>query len=139
MTNGRSGSVDIFGKIAERKIAEAMEEGAFEGLKGAGKPLVLEDESHVPEDLRLAFRVLKNAGFLPPELELKKEITALRDLIVTIDDEKERLRKIRELNFKLMKLSEMRKRPVMLERFPEYEERFFLKAAARKEEEGKKS
>jgi hypothetical protein len=91
-----------FEKIAEERIRRAMEEGAFDGLPGAGRPLVLEDERWAPEDLRLAYRVLRNAGCLPPELELKKEIASLRTLIEAIDDDKERLRKIRELNFKLL-------------------------------------
>ncbi len=82
----------------------------------------------MPEDLRLAYRVLRNAGCLPPELELKKEIASLRSLIETIDDDRERLRKIRELNFKLLRFNEMRKRPIALEAFPEYEERFWERA-----------
>lgn len=111
----------MFWKIAEERIRKAMEEGAFEGLALAGKPLDLEDDRWVPADLRVAYRVLKNAGCAPPELELRKEIMSLKDLLAGMDDDRERLRKIRELNFKLMKLGEMRKRPLNLEDFPLYE------------------
>ncbi len=115
--------MDIFSKIAEQKIREAIERGDFDHLENSGRPLNLEDETWIPEDLRSAYRVLKNAGCIPPELELRKEVLNLRELLDTIDDDKERLRKIRELNFKLMKLGEMRKRPLNLVQFPEYEEK----------------
>ena len=119
--------MEIFAKIAEQKIREAIENGEFDNLEGMGKPLDLSDESWIPEDLRMAYRILKNAGCLPAELELRKEVMNLRDLINTIDDNQERLKKIRELNFKLLKLNELRKRPINLENFPEYEDKIFKK------------
>lgn len=92
-----------------------MDRGEFANLGGAGKPLIFEDEIWIPEDLRMAYRILRNAGCIPPELELKKEIMNLQELIQTIDDDRERIRKIRELNFKLLKLNETRKRPLRVE------------------------
>jgi len=119
--------MDIFAKIAEQKIREAIENGEFDNLEGMGKPLDFSNESWIPEDLRMAYRVLKNAGCLPVELELRKEVMNLRDLITTIDDNQERLKRIRELNFKLLKLNELRKRPINLENFPEYEDKIYRK------------
>ena len=119
--------MDIFAKIAEQRIREAIENGEFDNLKGMGKPLDLGDESWIPEDLRMAYRILKNAGCVPAELELRKEVLNLRELISTIDDNKERDKKIRELNFKLLKLNELRKKPLDLENFPEYEDKFCKK------------
>jgi len=119
--------VDIFIKIAEQRIREAVEKGEFDNLEGRGKPIVFEDETWIPEDLRLAYRILRNAGCLPQELELRKEVMTLRGLLETIDDDKERVKKIRELNFKLMKLNELRKKPFSLEEFPEYEEKIYDK------------
>jgi hypothetical protein len=119
--------MNIFAKIAEERIRRAMEEGVFDNLKGAGRPLRFEDETWVPEDLRLTYRVLKNAGCIPPELEKRKEIMNLKDMITTIDDDRERLRKLRELNFRIMEVNMIRKRPLYLEDFPEYEERIFEK------------
>ncbi len=119
--------MEIFQKIAERKIREAIENGDFDNLRNSGKPIDLEDDLFVPEDLRAAYRVLKNAGCIPPELEIRKEIMNLKDLINTLDDERERLRKIRELNFKVVQFNTMRKRPLCLETFPEYEQRVFDK------------
>jgi hypothetical protein len=113
--------MDIFAKIAERRIIEAMENGEFDNLEGMGKPITFEDDSYIPEDLRMAYRILKNAGCIPPELDLRNEIINLSALINTIDDDKERLKKLRELNFKIMRLNIIRKRPFNLEDFPQYE------------------
>ena len=90
-------------KIAEERIREAMEEGRFDNLPGKGKPLNLEDESGIPEDVRLAFKILKNAGCLPIEMEVRKEIYSLRQLINTTIDEATRSELRRELNFLLLK------------------------------------
>ena len=49
-----------FSCLAEERIREAQKNGAFDNLPGKGKPLVLEDFSLVPADLRLAYYVLKN-------------------------------------------------------------------------------
>ena len=119
--------MEIFAKIAEQRIREAIERGEFDNLEGRGKPLDLRDESGVPEDLRMAYKILKNAGCLPAELELRKEVMNLRDLLHTIDDDQLRIKKIRELNFKLLKLNELRKRPIHLENYPEYEDKIYKK------------
>lgn len=113
--------MDFFLKIAERRIMEAIENGEFDNLEGKGKPINFEDETWIPEDLRIAYRVLKNAGCIPPELEMRNEIVNMCTLMNTIDDDKERLKKIRELNFKLLKLNMTRKKPLNFEDFPEYE------------------
>lgn len=60
----------MFDSIAERKIAEAIAAGELDNLPGAGRPLELDDDSHVPEDLRAAYRILKNAGCVPPEAQM---------------------------------------------------------------------
>ncbi|MCS7163672.1 MAG: DUF1992 domain-containing protein [Thermodesulfovibrio sp.] len=119
--------MDIFEKIAEEKIREAMEQGLFNDLPNKGKPLKLEDLSFVPEDLRIAYKILKNAGCIPPEMEIRKEIIDLKDLLKTIDDDEERIKRIRELNFKLLKLNIGKKRPFYIEDFPEYEDKIIKK------------
>ena len=116
--------MDILASIAERKIREAMAQGEFDDLPGAGKPLAMdEDLTGVPAELRMAYKILKNAGFVPPEVELRKEIVSLREMLGTLEDEEKRRRAGRELDFKLLKLSMMRKRPVDLDEFPEYREK----------------
>lgn len=119
-------------RIAEERIREAMARGEFANLPGAGRPLRLEDDALVPEDLRVAYKILKNAGCIPPELELRKEILTLHDLIRTIDGEDARKHIIRELNFKILKLDIRRRRTVNLADFPVYRERILGKLAGRK-------
>jgi hypothetical protein len=57
----------LFELIAEQKIREAIERGELDDLPGQGRPLDLTDDRLVPEELRMAYRLLKNAGFVPPE------------------------------------------------------------------------
>jgi hypothetical protein len=71
----------VFHLIAERRIAEALERGELANLPGEGRPLELDDDALVPEDLRLAYRILKNAGFVPPEVEALGEIGRLEALV----------------------------------------------------------
>jgi hypothetical protein len=99
----------------EEKIRQAQQEGAFDSLPGSGKPLVLEDESSVPSELRLAYKMLKIANCLPPELELHKEILNLKDLLRSVEDETERIRRIRQINFLITKLNLLRKKPISLD------------------------
>ncbi|TGB90515.1 DUF1992 domain-containing protein [Escherichia sp. E2748] len=66
---------------AERHITEAQAKGVFENLPGSGEPLILEDDTHVPPELRAGYRLLKNAGCLPPELEQRKEAIQLLDIL----------------------------------------------------------
>ncbi|WP_409340835.1 DnaJ family domain-containing protein [Paenibacillus sp. MBLB4367] len=73
--------MDIFESITERRIAEAIAKGEFDDLPGKGKPLALEDLTHIPEDLRMSYKVLKNAGVLPEEMQLRKDMLQLEDLI----------------------------------------------------------
>jgi hypothetical protein len=68
--------------LAEKKLLEAVSRGEFDDLPGAGRPLDLDDDALVPEDLRLAYRMLKNAGFVPPEVAALNEIAALERLAI---------------------------------------------------------
>jgi len=84
--------VFLFQRLAEQRIQQAHEEGAFDNLPGEGKPLELEDDSMVPEELRTAYRMLKNSGHLPPELETNAEIRQLEDLLEHVEDPVEQQR-----------------------------------------------
>ena len=68
----------VFELLAERRIAEALARGDLEHLPGAGRPLVFEDELFVSPEQRMVNHILRNAGFTPPEIGLRKEIAALR-------------------------------------------------------------
>lgn len=78
--------------LAESKIRSAMARGEFDDLPGRGKPLPLEDLSRVPAELRMGFKLLRNAGCLPPELEARKEIVRLGSLVAASGDPEERAR-----------------------------------------------
>ncbi len=115
--------MDIFATIAERRIQEAMARGEFDNLPGKGRPLPPDELAGVPEELRMTYRLLKNAGCLPPEVILAREIATLRNLVDSLEDDEPRRQKLRELNFKLISFSIMRKRPFNLDDFPDYRER----------------
>jgi Domain of unknown function (DUF1992) len=78
--------------MAESKLRAAMSRGEFDDLPGHGRPLALEDISRVPAELRMGFKLLHNAGCLPPELEARKEIARLGALVATAGDADERAR-----------------------------------------------
>lgn len=71
---------------AERHIHDAQNRGDFDALPGSGQPLILDDDLHVPPELRASYRLLKNAGCLPPELEQRKEAVQLADLLKGIQE-----------------------------------------------------
>lgn len=80
-------------KIAEDIIAAAVARGEFDNLPGQGKPLVLDDNSGISPELRAGYRILKNSGYLPPEVALRSEINRVEELLchVKTDDEKTNL------------------------------------------------
>ena len=71
---------------AERHILDAQRKGELDNLPGSGEPLSLDDDSHVPAELRAGYRLLKNAGCLPPELEHLKEAVMLTDLLKGVQE-----------------------------------------------------
>ena len=73
--------MSILHNLAERRILEAIKEGVLDDLALRGQPIPREDLSGVPEELRLGYKILKNAGYLPEELQLNKEILALKDML----------------------------------------------------------
>lgn len=77
--------MSLLDQLAENEILAAQRKGEFDDLPGAGQPLQLDDDSHVPAELRAAYRILKNSGFLPPELEMRREAIELHELLKTVD------------------------------------------------------
>ncbi len=96
--------MDSIAFIAEQKITQAMREKDFNSPKWKNKPLPLEDDRFVPDDLKMAYKILKNSGYLPPEIEERKEIQRIEDLIANTEDEHERLKQMKKLNVLLMKV-----------------------------------
>jgi N-acetylglucosamine kinase-like BadF-type ATPase len=106
--------------IAERKISEAIRKGQLDVEGWSNKPLPMTKDSLVPEELRMAHKILKNAGYLPPEIETKKEIQQIEDLLASCEDERIRVKQIKKLNYLVMKLCAMKGNSVNIECQEEY-------------------
>ena len=114
--------------IAEQRIAEAQAQGVFDNLPGTGRPLELEDMSHVPEELRMAYKILSNAGCLPPELEQRKELNRLVDLLEQCED---------ELRFMITRAQIRFQRPIHLEQDDPYYDRLLERLSRADGQSGK--
>ena len=121
-----------FEKIVEERIRRAFENGEFDDLSGAGEPLALEDDSCVPEELRLAYKILKNAECLPPEVELKKDIEKTEDLLAAMPETADKCQALKKLNFLILKLNAMRSTSIVNEIPQHYASRVVLRLEAGK-------
>jgi hypothetical protein len=74
-------------KFVEDQVRRAIEAGEFDNLPGRGKPLDLRAYFETPEDLRMAYSILKSNNFVPEEVELLKEIDALKKRLESSSDE----------------------------------------------------
>ncbi|MBY5930082.1 DUF1992 domain-containing protein [Halomonas sp. DP8Y7-3] len=82
--------MSLLDQLAETRIQKAQQEGAFDNLPDRGKPIELDDDSMIPETLRAGYRLLKNAGYLPPELQLQREMREVEDLLAQTQEAAER-------------------------------------------------
>ncbi|MBU1399114.1 MAG: DUF1992 domain-containing protein [Proteobacteria bacterium] len=113
--------------MVEERIQDALRKGEFDNLPGSGKPLEFEDSSSIAEDLRLAYKILKNADCLPPEIELKKEIHKTEDLLACMEETADKYRTMKKLNYLIMKLNLLRNTSVMFEEPELYAEKLIDK------------
>ena len=96
-----------FERLIENKIREAIERGEFDDLPGKGKPLDLTEYFNTPADLRLGYAMLKGAGHVPVEVELRREIEALEARLETCTDAQQCEALRREINSLSLKLKLM--------------------------------
>lgn len=94
--------------LAEKQIQKAIESGQLDNLQGKGKALTLDDDSMVPAELRNGYRILKNAGYIPAELEQRKHALALCDLLASNsanskeqEPEQTLLKKLKHIEFEM--------------------------------------
>jgi hypothetical protein len=99
-----------FDKLVESIIKEAMERGDFDDLPGKGKPIDLSAYFDTPEDLRMAYSVLKNAGMTSREVELLKEIAELKQICAAVLDEKRKRELHKEIEKRQIEFSLMLER-----------------------------
>jgi hypothetical protein len=100
-------------KFVDEQIRRAIEAGEFDNLSGKGKPIDLRAYFETPEDLRMAYSILKSNNFVPEEVEMLKDIGALKKRLEASSDEeqKSRLKKeITEKTYTFNMLIEKRKR-----------------------------
>ena len=115
-----TGALTFIERLAEQRILEAQRAGAFDNLPGKGNPLELEDLSWVPEDLRIGYHVLKNAGVLPPEAQLLKDVHTLEDLLKHVQDEGERAALAKSIQWKMIRLDMLKRRSMPLHSLRDY-------------------
>ncbi len=101
--------------IAEAKIKESEAKGDFKNLSCKGKPLTLEDNSMIPAELRMAYKALKNAGYLPQEMQLRKDIHSALDLLESMEEEKERYCQMQKVNVLFEKIKHMRGQKISID------------------------
>lgn len=123
--------MDLFHILSEDKIKKAYQDGEFKDLPGIGKPLKLdEDLAGIPEELRMAYKIMKNAGYTEEETALRKEMMTIDDLIRKCDDDKEREALQKKLNENLLRFNRlMSKRKVQTnsKAFRQYESKLTTK------------
>ena len=99
----------LIDQLVEARISEAQRRGEFDDLPGAGKPLELGDDALVPEELRSGYRLLKNAGYLPAGIQVRREIAEVEQLLRLAEDTSEWQSLNRRLRYLLLQLGESRK------------------------------
>lgn len=92
-------------KFIDEQIKKAIEAGEFDDLEGKGKPLDLDAYFNTPEDLRAGYAMLKSSNFVPEEVEMMREIGALRERVAALPDGEEKQRLSKELQEKVLALS----------------------------------
>jgi len=96
----------LLDQIAESRIRESIDRGDLDDLPGAGRPLQLEDaEPYIDAGMRTVFRILKNAGYLPPEVEQLKGLQQQIDQVTAMTQSPERVRSIARILAKAQQLS----------------------------------
>jgi septation ring formation regulator EzrA len=122
--------MDLFSRIAEEKIKEAIKNKEFENLPGMGKPLNLSDElPGMSAEMKMGYRMLKNAGYISDQVDLRKELITLNDLISVATDDEEIARlqeKLTRKQLQFEKVMEHRRKNTNV-RFGSYAEKIYGK------------
>ncbi|MCP4443546.1 MAG: DUF1992 domain-containing protein [Aureispira sp.] len=78
--------MSLFDKLVEQKIQAAIKQGDFDSFEGFGKPMDNTDYFNAPKEERMLFHILKNAGIVPEEIQLRKDMLKLQDQINSSDN-----------------------------------------------------
>ncbi|MEM7193380.1 MAG: DnaJ family domain-containing protein [Pseudomonadota bacterium] len=118
-------------RLAEEKIKSAIDRGEMDGLPGQGKPLKLDDNSCVPPELRAGFRVLKNAGYIPAELQVRREIEDAESLLLHVESESDARRIVQKISLLKSRLSTTGRESSLALQDHEYRQKLFRKLESR--------
>jgi hypothetical protein len=122
--------MDLFSRMAEDKIQEAIKNKEFENLPGLGKPLDLKDDlPGMSAEMKMGYRILKNAGYIPKDVDLRKEMITLNDLISVASDDEEIARlqeKLTRKKHQFEKVMQQRRKHTNV-RFGSYAEKIYGK------------
>jgi hypothetical protein len=102
----------LFSRIAEDRIAAAMRDGLFDDLPGRGEPVDLEEYFSAPEELRMAYSILKNANCVPTEVGMMNDVARLREAVASAPDAQTRQalqRKLMERQIELAIIQERKR------------------------------
>ena len=97
-------------KIVEEMIKKAQARGEFDNLPGKGKPIDLTEYFEMPEDIRVAQTMLKNAGMTSREVDLLKEIAGLRQILARMVNENKKQEIQKQIQEKQIEFSLMLER-----------------------------
>lgn len=87
-----------FNRLAERRMQAARLKGELQGLAGEGKPLPdRPGDAFISAGDAVGFRMMAEAGVLPEEITLKKQVQAQREKLATLTDETDRKAAMAEL------------------------------------------
>lgn len=89
-------------KFIDDQIKKAIAEGEFVNLSGSGQPIDLRPYFETPEDLRMCYSILKQANFVPAEVELLREVERLRNQYQATADDDARSLLHKAINEKLL-------------------------------------
>jgi hypothetical protein len=89
--------MEFFTEIALQRLQTAMANGEFDNLPGRGRALPPDPAAGQPPEWRLACKVLRNAGLVPPEVQLLRDMDELRRRRSESADEGERALLLRRL------------------------------------------
>lgn len=97
----------LLDKLAENKIKTAIESGELENLAGAGAPMQIDDDSHIPAELRAGMRILKNSGYLPKEIAIVREIRQIEALLCQVESPDEKTQLVTKLSLLKSRISKV--------------------------------
>lgn len=101
--------------IAEQRLRQAEAKGELSNLPGQGQALVQDPAFPFAAELRVAYKILKNHGALPQEVQMLKRIDELRQEIEHAPDSPHAPQQLAELEALCLAYNLKKKRPAELE------------------------